>query len=275
MDESEVRRIEAAFTASTRQRHRRHAIRQVVLNVAGVLLFLAAWEVLPRSIPGLNLLLFPPPSGIVGALRELALSGELFLHAATSVARSLGGFAVGAVLGVSLGVVTAMVAPLRFLSDPMLHGFRAVPAIALVPLAVVWFGIGEVSKLALITWGTFFPVWINTYLGARDVSATLVRSARSLGASRSTLILRVILPAALPLIIAGLRQSLAIALVVMVAAELVGASIGLGQMIATAQQIFRIDHMFVGLLAIGIIGFALDRLFVFVAHRLLPWYGRT
>jgi len=156
-----------------------------------------------------------------------------------------------------------------------LHGFRSIPAIALVPLAVVWFGIGEMSKIALITWGTFFPVWISTYLGARDVNPTLIRSARSLGVGHAGLLLRVILPGALPMILAGLRQSLAISLVVMVAAELVGATLGLGELIASAQQIFRIDRMFVGLLALGAIGFALDRLFVFVTQRLFPWYGRS
>jgi ABC-type nitrate/sulfonate/bicarbonate transport system permease component len=275
MDETEIARVEEAFARTQRRISQKNATRQIVLNVVGVAIFLAIWEILPRSISGLNLLLFPPPSGIVDALRDLLSSGDLLWDAAASIARALGGFAVGGVLGILVGLLTARVAPLRFMSDPVLHGFRSIPAIALVPLAVVWFGIGEMSKIALITWGTFFPVWINTYLGARDVNPAFIRSAQSLGVGSASLLVRVILPGALPLILAGLRQSLAIALVVMVAAELVGASVGLGQLIASAQQIFRIDHMFVGLLALGAIGFALDHLFVLVAHHLFPWYGRT
>lgn len=275
MDDREIARIEEAFAREQRQISQRNATRQIVLNVIGVTIFLAIWEILPRSITGLNLLLFPPPSGIVDAMRDLLSSGQLLMDALASIGRALGGFAVGGVLGILVGLLTATVAPLRFMSDPVLHGFRSIPAIALVPLAVVWFGIGEMSKIALITWGTFFPVWINTYLGARDVNRAFIRSAQSLGVGKTSLLTRVILPGALPLILAGLRQSLAIALVVMVAAELVGASVGLGQLIASAQQIFRIDYMFVGLLALGAIGFALDRLFVFLVHRMFPWYGRS
>ena len=275
MRDAEITQIEDAFARTQRDLARRSVRRQLILNVVGVVVFLAIWEILPRSIRGLNLLLFPPPSGIVDALRELLSSGELIWDALASVGRALGGFAVGSILGIVIGLLTASVAPLRFMSDPVLHGFRSIPAIALVPLAVVWFGIGEMSKIALITWGTFFPVWISTYLGARDVNPTLIRSARSLGVGHAGLLLRVILPGALPMILAGLRQSLAISLVVMVAAELVGATLGLGELIASAQQIFRIDRMFVGLLALGAIGFALDRLFVFVTQRLFPWYGRS
>lgn len=275
MRDAEITQIEDAFARTQRDLARRSVRRQLILNVVGVVVFLAIWEILPRSIRGLNLLLFPPPSGIVDALRELLSSGELIWDALASVGRALGGFAVGSMLGIVIGLLTASVAPLRFMSDPVLHGFRSIPAIALVPLAVVWFGIGEMSKIALITWGTFFPVWISTYLGARDVNPTLIRSARSLGVGHAGLLLRVILPGALPMILAGLRQSLAISLVVMVAAELVGATLGLGELIASAQQIFRIDRMFVGLLALGAIGFALDRLFVFVTQRLFPWYGRS
>lgn len=275
MNESEIARIEDAFAREQKRIGRRNATRQIALNIIGVSVFLAVWEVLPRSIDGLNLLLFPPPSGIIDALRDLLFSGELLSDALASIGRALGGFAVGGALGIMVGLLTAMVVPLRFMADPVLHGFRSIPAIALVPLAVVWFGIGEMSKIALITWGTFFPVWINTYLGARDVNPAFIRSAQSLGVGNTLLLLRIILPGALPLILAGLRQSLAIALVVMVAAELVGASVGLGQLIASAQQVFRIDYMFVGLLALGAIGFALDRLFVFVVNRLFPWYGRS
>jgi len=270
----ERRRLEAAFLGELRRGKRRRTSRQVMLNVLGIISFLALWEVLPRIVPGINLLMFPPPSGVVGALVDLVSTGELFEHAAASVLRALGGFAIGSTAGIVLGVLTARLLPLRHFCDPVLHGLRSIPAIALVPLSIVWFGIGETPKLALISWGTFFPVWINAFLGARDVSEVLTRSAASLGAGRAMMLFEVVLPAALPLILAGLRQALAIALVVMVAAELVGASEGLGQLIASSYQLFRVDSMFVGLFTLGAIGFAMDRLFTAILGRVFPWYGR-
>lgn len=272
---TEMAKLEAEFHANLARDKRRAAYRQIALNILGVLLFFAAWEVVPRSIPNLNLLMFPPPSGIVNAFVDLVVSGALFWHALVSLLRSLTGFAIGATLGVIIGVLTARILPLRQMSDPVLHGMRSIPVIAMVPLAIIWFGIGEVAKLALITWGAFYPVWVNSFLGARDVHLLLIRSAQSLGASRIFVLLHVILPGALPLIIAGLRLSLAISFVVMVAAELVGASEGLGHLIANSHQLFRVDYMFVGLVTLGAIGFLFDQLFVAVIARLFPWYGRA
>lgn len=270
----DIAAMEKQFLAEQQAARRRAFWRQLTFNILGVLAFLALWEALPRVIPGVNPLLIPPPSGIVDALLDLTRSGELLADSVASELRALAGFALGAILGVAMGLVTARLAPVRFLTDPILHGLRSIPTIAVVPLAIVWFGIGEVSKVALITWGAFFPIWINSYLGARDASPVLIRSAQSLGAGAMRVLLTVILPAASPLILAGLRQALAIAFIVMVAAELVGAATGLGQLIATAQQTFRIDYMFVGLLALGAIGFAFDRFFILVVTRLFPWYGK-
>jgi len=269
----EIEDMERQFVAEQSRSRRRLFWRQITFNFLGVLAFTAMWELLPRSIPGLNLLLFPPPSGIVDALLELAQSGELLDDAVASILRALTGFALGAVSGIAMGLITARVVTIRFLTDPILHGLRSIPTIAVVPLAIVWFGIGEISKVALIVWGAFFPIWINSYLGARDANPILIHSAQSLGAGRLKVLLWVILPAASPFIIAGLRQALSIAFIVMVAAELVGAATGLGQLIATAQLTFRIDHMFVGLLALGVVGFAFDRLFILIVKRLFPWYG--
>jgi ABC-type nitrate/sulfonate/bicarbonate transport system permease component len=258
------------------EREKRAAFaRQIALNVIGILLFFAAWEVLPRIIPGVNLLMFPPPSGIVDAFAQLLRSGELFEDAAVSVGRAVGGFLIGGSAGIVMGLLTARVLLLRHVSEPVLHGLRSVPSIALVPLAIIWFGIGETSKIALITWGAFFPVWINTFLGARDVSAVFVRSAESLGCRGWRMLFRIILPAALPLILAGLRQALTVALIIMVAAELIGARNGLGQLISSSHQLFRVDYMFVGLMALGAIGFCMDRIFATLVDRLFPWYGRT
>ncbi|GAD22776.1 ABC transporter permease [Acidovorax sp. MR-S7] len=267
-------RIEHDFQAEQRQQRRSGRRRQTVLGVLGVLLFLLAWEIAPRVVPGINTKMFPPPSQVWGVFWEMTYTkGEIWPHVGASLQRALWGFIVGGGLGVAVGVLTGRVTVLRQLSDPVLHGLRAIPAIAIVPLAIVWFGLGDVSKVALIAWGAFFPVWINTFIGVRDIPATYLRSAATLGAGRWATLAQVALPAALPFVFAGLRHATATAFVVLVAAELVGAEEGLGFLISFAHLVFRVDVMFVGLLYLGAIGFAADQLFAWALHRFFPWYG--
>jgi len=156
---------------------------------------------------------------------------------------------------------------------PLVQMARAIPALAFVPLAVFWFGIGETSKIFLIAWGVFFPTWVNTFIGVRDSNELLIRAGASLGARGWRMTAFVVLPSALPFIIAGLRISLSVALMILVAAELTGAVFGVGYLIQMSQMVFRVDQMFVGLLVLGLMGFATDALFTFVVEALLPWYG--
>ena len=202
MPDSERRAIEQAFDAEERATKRRRFRRQIALNIAGVLLFLALWETAPRVVPGINLQMFPPPSHVVGTLGSMIASGELWKHMLASLQRAAGGFMIGSVLGVFAGLLTGQLSVMRNLSDPVLHGLRSIPAIAFVPLAIVWFGLGEMSKVALISWGTFFPVWLNTFIGVRDVPNVLLRSAASLGCRGANVMFGVVLPAALPFILA-------------------------------------------------------------------------
>jgi ABC-type nitrate/sulfonate/bicarbonate transport system permease component len=205
----------------------------------------------------------------------MILSGEIAHNIAVSVGRAGVGFLIAAVLGIAAGVVTARVRVLQHLTEPLLHGFRAVPVIALVPLSVLWFGIGESAKVALVATGAFFPIWIATFIGVRDVHIVYLRSAACLGAGRLATMLWVILPAALPFILTGLRQAMAISLIVLVAAELSGATAGVAYMMSMGHQLFRVDVMFIGLLLLGTLGFVFDRLFVLLTQRLFPWYTTT
>lgn len=270
---SERTAIEREFAESQRSAGRRRLRSQIVFNVLGVLLFLLLWEVAPRVVPGINLQMFPPPSHVVGTLGEMIASGELLKHMAVSLQRAVSGFMIGGSLGVLVGLITGQLVPVRNLLDPVLHGLRSIPAIAFVPLAIVWFGLGEMSKVALISWGTFFPVWLNTFIGVRDVPNVLLRSAASLGCRGRDAMFHVVLPSALPFILAGLRQATATAFVMLVAAELVGASSGLGFLISFSHLVFRVDMMFVGLMALGALGFTADRIFVALLPRIFPWYG--
>ena len=202
-------------------------------------------------MPNVNILMFPPPSSVVDALLPLIVSGELAGHIVISLQRAMAGFALATVLGVAAGLFTARIRVLQHITDPVLQGFRSIPVIALVPLSLIWFGIGEWSKIALVTWGAFFPIWIASFIGVRDVHPVYLRSAASLGADRRQTMLFVILPSALPLILAGLRQALAIALIVLVAAEIAGARGGVAYMVAISHQLFRVDIMFIGLAVLG------------------------
>jgi len=274
MTPSERESIEKGFLATRAHDQRRAGWRQIGLGLVGVVIFLCLWEIAPRVLPGVNTKMFPPPSDTVRELYAMSFkTGEIWPHVAASLKRAVMGFLLGASLGVVIGVVTGRSTVLRQLSDPLLHGFRAIPAIAIVPLAIVWFGLGDLSKVMLIAWGTFFPVWVNTFIGVRDLPPVYLRSAASLGASRVQQVFLVALPAALPFVFAGLRQATAVAFVVLVAAELVGAEQGLGYLISFAHLVFRVDVMFVGLIFLGAIGFAADHLFASLLTRLFPWYG--
>ncbi len=170
MNPAEATRIEQGFLEAMTLERRRSRMQQFVLNALGLLFFFLLWELLPRVVPGVNVMMFPPPSHVSGAAWELIRSGELLRHLLSSLARVLAGFTLGSAGGVVLGVLTARLRLLRHLSDPVLHGLRSVPVIGLIPLAIIWFGIGESSKVTLIAWGTFFPVPISAFIGARDVS---------------------------------------------------------------------------------------------------------
>jgi ABC-type nitrate/sulfonate/bicarbonate transport system permease component len=270
---------DAHLEATAIERHRRSqrlsARSTVLMNIAGVLLFLALWEAIPRLGLAVNPVLFPPPSQVLAAAIPMTLSGEIPWNIVVSLQRAGTGFALAAVLGIGVGLATARSKLARDLTEPLLHGFRSLPVIALVPISVLWLGIGENAKVALITLGAFFPIWIATFIGVRDVHPVYLRSASCLGANRWQTLLFVVLPAALPLILAGMRQAIAISLIVLVAAELAGATAGVAYMMSMGHQLFRVDIMFAGLFLLGAMGFAADRLFVALCRRLFPWYRPT
>jgi ABC-type nitrate/sulfonate/bicarbonate transport system permease component len=246
--------------------------RPVLLGIAGTLGFLALWEATARS-GFVAETMFPSVTKVAYTAAQLFVSGELITHISVSLQRALFGFGIGSFVGVVLGVATARIASFRQLTEPIIQMFRAIPSIAFVPVAIFWFGLGETSKLFLIAWGVFFPVWVNTFLGVRDVNPLVVRAAESLGASGPRLLYHVVLPAAMPFVLAGLRISLSVGFVCLVAAEISGAVYGVGYLIQLSQMVYRIDQMFVGLIFLGLLGFLADRVFVVVVRKLFPWYG--
>ncbi len=215
--------------------------------------------------------LFPGPWDVAAASVKLYHDGVLIKDLQTSLSRAAIGFSIGATLGVLMGILTARVGAVRLAIYPFFNILRPIPAIALVPIAIVWFGIGEDSKYFVIAYTVFLAVWLATHHGMEHVPETYIRASRSLGAPWWREFLEVVVPAAAPHIVAGLRFGAALAFLSLVAAELTGASAGIGYRLEEARQYFQVDRMFVGLIELGLLGALLDGLFVYAGSKIVHW----
>lgn len=211
------------------------------------------------------------PAEIARHFFSALASAELYEHIGASLQRSLPGFALGSLLGAALGLAAGvarwfdrMLSPAVFLTYP-------VPKIVMLPIFMIWFGIGDLSKVLIIALACFYPVFINAYYGVRQTRTILVWSALNMGASESAIFRRVVLPSALPMIMASLRVSLALSFIVMFAAEMINARSGLGHLIRVAENSLRFDLMYVSLVTIGVLGYAGDRLVRYSQAKLLAW----
>jgi len=196
---------------------------------------------------------------------------ELYQDAAASLLRALPGFAIGTLLGVALGLAAGIARSFDELLSPLVFLTYPVPKIVMLPVFMLWFGIGDLSKVLIIALACFYPTFINAYYGARATPRILVWSARNMGATQAQIFRRVVLPGALPLVFAGMRVSLALSFIVMFATEMINARSGLGHLIREAENSLRFDLMYVSLLTIAILGYAGDRLLRFSRQRFLPW----
>lgn len=214
--------------------------------------------------------LMPPPSEILRTLFHLAQEG-LAAHVAASGARVLAGFAAGAGLAVLLGAAVALNRRTEALLDPTFQALRAIPSLAWVPLLLLWFGIDELPKLVLIGIGAFFPVYMGVVSGIRGVDRKLVDVARLYRLSRFALARRVLLPAALPALMTGLRNGLSLAWMFMVAAELIAASKGLGYLLSDGRETSRADIVLAAIVLLAVLGKASDSVMQLIEQRLLAW----
>ena len=241
-------------------------------NVLSILIFLTVWELVSR-LGKLSISLFPPPSWVAQEFWRMLQSGMWIRDVLVSSRRVITGFILGSSIALIVGLLTGRIAWVRALFEPVIQLLRPIPSIAWVSISIFWFGLGESSKLFLISYGVFFIVWLNTHVGVSTVEPVLVRAARSLGAKGHKLFFQIILPAALPFIIAGLRSGVAVAFIVVVAAELTGASVGVGYRISHSREIFRADRMMVGLMTLGVLGGLSDMIFVRLSKRIVFWSG--
>lgn len=218
-----------------------------------------------------NPILMPPPDKVLGAFHELITDGTLLPNIGVSLARALGGFALGAVIGIPVGILIGRSARAFAIIDPWIQLIRPVPPIALLPLVVLWFGIGELSKLVVISYGALFPILISTVHGVRSIDNSLLRAARALGASERQIFYLVVLPAATPSVVTGLRLGAGMAIFVLVAAELLGSASGIGWLIMDAREHFFTDQIMVGIITLGLLGYAINRTLLWLEKRILRW----
>ncbi|MFI2337019.1 ABC transporter permease [Nocardia rhamnosiphila] len=235
-----------------------------------ILAFLALWEIAPR-VGLVDKVFLPPFSEVAATFFELIGNGQLWEHVSTSLSRALTGFVIAVAIAVPLGVAIAWYRPVADFLNPVLELFRNTAALALLPVFILILGIGETSKVALVIYACTFPILLNTISGVRTVDPLLVKSARSLGFSQIALVYKVVLPAAVPTIFTGLRMAAASSILVLIAAEMVGAKAGLGYLITAAQLNFQIPDMYAGIIAIALVGLIFNAVLVFVERRLSRW----
>jgi sulfonate transport system permease protein len=235
-----------------------------------VLGLLVLWQV-AASAGWINPYLLPSPLRVAGAIRSAGAGGELARHVVASLLRVAEGFAITVVLALPLAVGASFAPRAVAAFNPLLTFLRNIPPLALVPVLILWFGLGEASKLALIVLTSFFPVFMGAVTGLGGVDPGLVEMGRSLGFSRLRILQRIQLPESAPSLLNGLRLGLGFSWRAIIGAEMIAAASGLGYWILDAEAMARIDVVFAGILVIGTLGILLDWLAYLAAARLLPW----
>lgn len=250
--------------------NRKRKFRYFLVGALLPVTLLVVWQLL-GSLGLLSTLLFPPPLKIGGALMKLASSGELAEHLQVSLLRALAGFALGGGAGLIVGTLVGLFRKTEKALDPTVQMIRMVPHLAIAPLFVLWFGIGELSKVLLIATGAFFPLYINTFLGIRNLDNKLFEVARVLGFSRGKQIVKLVLPAALPNILLGVRISLGVSWLGLVVAEIMGSTSGIGYLMSEARQFSKTPIVFVGILVFAAVGKLTDSLVRWLERLSLQW----
>ncbi len=243
---------------------------RTTLTIVSLVGTLALWA-LVTGAGWVDRILLPSPLEVLRALTASVQDGSLLRHITASLLRVLEGFLVALVVAVPLGIAMGVSHVVRGLVEPLLELLRPIPPIALIPLAILWFGIDELSKVFIIAYGAFFPILLNTMAGFREVDPVQVRAAQVLGAKRYHVFRDVVLRSAFPFIVVGARVGMGMAFIVLVAAELIASSVGLGFLISDARYNFRTDQMFLGMACIGVLGFLLNKLLLETERRLLKW----
>nr|WP_228045885.1 ABC transporter permease [Saccharopolyspora sp. HNM0983] len=234
------------------------------------MLFLLIWELVPR-IGLVDDLFLPPVSRVVSSWLALAADGQLWIDLGASLGRAVAGFLLAVAIAVPLGLLIGWYRLADELLSPLLEVFRNTAALALLPVFVLLLGLGETSKISLITFACVWPILLNTISGVRTVDHLLLKSARSLGFGSAQVFAKIVLPASVPTVFTGIRLAAASSILVLVAAEMVGAKAGLGYLINAAQYNFEVPEMYAGILTISVLGLGFNRALTALEHRLSRW----
>jgi NitT/TauT family transport system permease protein len=248
---------------STKQRER-------LLYLISPIGLLLVWQVLLMLGFG-DRRFIPTPSDIAVRFWQLTISGELAVNVLATLWRAVVGFVIGVVPGIAVGLIMAMSRPVRIFFDPLIAALFPIPKVALMPLLLLAFGFGDASKIAVVAIGVFFPVIVNTYAGAANIENIYWDVARNYGASAWVMFTRIVFFGALPMIFAGLRIAVAVAFIVLVAAEFVSTKTGIGYMIWNSWELLQVDSMFVGIVVIGLLGLVTSALLQELEHKVIPW----
>lgn len=246
--------------------------RTVLPYLYAALFIVTIWQMVV-SFTNAHVTLLPSPLLTAQSFYELVVTGELFIHIGASLGRVISAWALSALIAIPLGLAMGRWGWFERLVDPVIELFRPISPLAWIPLAILWFGIGETGKIFIIFIATFFPILLNTVSGVKSVDPVLIRAGQVLGCNDDrSLFIKVILPAAMPTIVVGLRISFGTGWAAIIAAELVAAQIGLGYLIADGMEILRSDLVLVGMVTIGVLGVLIDAVFRLLNNR-FAWGG--
>lgn len=249
----------------------RRVSRLRLVSIAG---FLALWSLASGAVVVLGLfnpIFLPGPWLVIGNIVDMAVRGQLWGHVGATLERVALGFVTGAILALVLGIAAGRLRVVRNAVEPIVELLRPIPPLAVLPLFIVWIGIGEASKIGFITYATFFPMFLTTVHAVRRIDPLLVRAAQSLGAGPLQLFVRVVLPAALPEIVTGLRLGVALSFFVIVISEFIGAEQGLGYLINDGRNFFLVPQMLGAAIVLGLLGYAGNALLRLLERRWLRW----
>lgn len=231
---------------------------------------IALWQLLLMAGIG-DRRFIPAPSDIGWRYWEMLRSGELETNALVTLWRVFAGFLIGSIPAIAVGLLMAMFRPVRIFFDPLIATLFPIPKIALMPLLLLAFGFGDASKIALVVIAVFFPVVVNTYVGAANIERIYWDVAKNYGASQSVIFRRIVFFGALPMIFAGLRIALAVSFIVLVAAEFVATKTGIGYLIWNSWELLQVDVMFVGIVTVGVLGLIATVILQEIERKVIPW----
>ncbi|WP_243375144.1 ABC transporter permease [Geotalea sp. SG265] len=241
-----------------------------ILQVSVVILLLALWQVLPQ-LEVINPHFLPPLSEVVKTIHALLAAKELQAHILISLKRISAGLLVALLVGAPLGLLMGWFREFEQVVDAPLQAGRQISALALFPVFILLFGIGEVSKAIIIFWASFWPILLNSIVGVKNIDPILIRSARSMDARGVKLLVNIIIPAAAPSMFTGIRLGASYAFMVLVAAEMVGANSGLGFLVLNSQETFRIPEMYAAIITLCLFGLLINHALLLLEQRATKW----